>query len=223
LVKTSGTAKLWPRVDPPINSKGIFALSALSCYRGISQGVNLQSRFIFGQARSLRITAVGLLCIITFSSLPVQVNAQRVKPIANIQNASQPCPDNDVSERCQLKRAVSAALDDIANLKRQLAAAAVAIEEQEKAIKAANDAIAAGAKERAAFERTLAIGEKAIQQQQGLIATYERAIATLQTMVDMAMKRVDVLEKKVDKANARTATLGTILTVAGILVAVIKR
>jgi hypothetical protein len=42
-------------------------------------------------------------------------------------------------------------------------------------------------------------------------------------MVDMAMKRVDVLEKKVDKANARTATLGTILTVAGILVAVIKR
>jgi flagellar biosynthesis chaperone FliJ len=104
-----------------------------------------------------------------------------------------------------------------------VAAAKVAIEQQEKAIKAANDAIAAGAREREAYERTLTVADKVIAQQQGLIGTYERAIQTLQTMVDMAMKRVDVLEKKVDKANGRTAVLGTLLTVAGIIFAVIKR
>ena len=79
-------------------------------------------------------------------------------------------------------------------------------------------------KERKASDKTIADSQKVIDQQQGLIATYERAIATLQQMVQMCLTRIDTLEKKVDKANARTATLGTVLTVAGILATIfIKR
>ena len=92
-----------------------------------------------------------------------------------------------------------------------------------EAAAAAEAAIKAGAAEREAHERTLKIAEQAIAQQQSLIGTYERAIAVMQTMIDMAMKRVDALEKKVDSANKRAAIMGTILTVVGIAVAVIKR
>src|SRR5687768_11318259 len=98
-----------------------------------------------------------ILCILLLITSPLRVYAQGPKPLAALPQQSQPCADSDNSERCQLKRAVSAALDDIANLKKQLVAASVAIEQQEKAINAANEAIAAGAKERQAYERTLAI------------------------------------------------------------------
>jgi mRNA degradation ribonuclease J1/J2 len=83
--------------------------------------------------------------------------------------------------------------------------------------------MAAAASERAAYENTLKIAEKAIAQQQTLISTYESAIKTLMTMVDMAMRRIEVLERKVDAANSRAAKLGVILTILGVVAAVVKR
>lgn len=143
--------------------------------------------------------------------------------MAVLQPQSPPCADSDKSERCQLKRAVSAALDEIKGLKDQVDLARQAIEKQEIAIKAANDALAASAKEREAYDTTLKIADKAIGQLQGIVTTYEKAIATLQTMVDMAMKRIDKLEDKVDAANGRTAKLGVILTILGVVAAVVKK
>ena len=118
---------------------------------------------------------------------------------------------------------MSAALDEIEKLKKDIKKADIAIAAQEKAIDDARAALALGAKEREAAERSMLIAVKVIEQQQGLISTYEGAIKTLQGMVDMAMRRIDALERKVDRANGRTALLGTILTVAGIVVAVVKR
>jgi chromosome segregation ATPase len=134
------------------------------------------------------------------------------------QEQSQPCADSDKSERCQLKRAVSAALDEIEKLRFDLQRARDAIAAQEKTIRDAEAVLSAATREREASDKTIAAAQKVIDQQQGLITTYERAIGTLQTMVQMALNRVDVLEKKVDKANGRTAVLGIILTVAGVLV-----
>lgn len=219
---TSGTTKsLWATRRKFSYLKRSVAQRTLACYRESSHCMNLLHRFVFGQARSLRTTAIGLLCIIALTT-PVIAKTQGPRPLIPLQQSA-PCPDNDNSERCQLKRAVSAALDDIANLKRQLQAAAVAIEQQEKAIKAANDAIEAGAKERAAYERTLATAEKIIAQQQGLITTFQSAIQTLQKMVEMAMTRIGELERKVDKANGRSAVLGAVLTAVSIIAVLVRK
>jgi tetratricopeptide (TPR) repeat protein len=115
-----------------------------------------------------------------------------------------------------------AALDEIGKLREQLKAATEAIAEQEKAIQDARATLAASAREREAADRTIAVAQKAIEQLQGIIASYERAIATLQSMVEMALKRIDKLEDARDRANRRTAVLGAILTIAGIIVAVTK-
>lgn len=171
---------------------------------------------------NLKRPLVMILFTLQLTTSPLTIFAQGPRPLVVPQQPSQPCADSDQSERCRLQRAVSAALDEIENLRKQLKLASEAVAEQEKAIEAANQAIAAGAKEREAFEKTIQIAEKAIAQQQTIIASYERAITTLQTMVDMAMKRIDKLEDKVDRANGRTAFLGALLTVASIVLVVVK-
>jgi hypothetical protein len=201
------------RVNATTRPKLLCAVRAYACYGNGSHDLNLRHRLGCGQARSLRITAIGLLCII---ALQAPVQAQRLHPLVDV-NITQ---DDELT---RLRRAVSAALDEVETLKRQLAAAGTAIKSLREAAAAAEAAIQAGAAEREAHERTLKIAEQAIAQQQGVIATYEKAIATLQTMVDMAMKRIDVLEKKVDKANGRTAILGTLLTVASIVAVFVRR
>ena len=141
-----------------------------------------------------------------------------------LQEPSQPCADNDKSERCQLKRAVSAALDEIDKLRNDLKKAQEAVAAQEKTIRDAEAILVASAKEREASDKTIASAQKVLDQQQKLVETYERAIGRLLTMVEMAMNRIDTLEKKVDKGNARTATLGAILTVVGVLATIfVKR
>ncbi len=173
----------------------------------------LPKRWLLSRPRSLTI-----LCILLLTTSPLMTFAQGPKPLVALQQQSQPCADSDKSERCQLKRAVSAALDEIADLRDQLKKASEAIAEQEKAIQNAKDTLAKGAEERERYERAIKLADSAIDKQQKLIETYERAIGTLQKMVDMAMNRIDALEKKVDKANGRTATLGIILTAVGVLV-----
>jgi len=79
------------------------------------------------------------------------------------------------------------------------------------------------AKEREQAAITLGIAKDAIKQQQDLIATYQSAIKSLQELVAMALARVDKLEDKVDRANARAAKLGVVLTVLGVVAAIVKR
>lgn len=114
--------------------------------------------------------------------------------------------------------AVSAAQDQIQTLQKQLALAQVAIDSLTIAVNAAKAAQEGFDAERAGAARTLAIAETAIKQQGDLIVMYQGAIKTLQDLVALSLARVDALEKKIDKANGRTAILGIVLTVAGVIV-----
>lgn len=156
------------------------------------------------------------LCILLLITSPLTTFAQGQRVSTLLQPQSKPCADSDQSERCVLKRAVSAALDQIAKLQEDLKRAEEAIEAQEKTISDAKVVLEGVAKEREATDKTIAASQKVIEQQQKLVETYERAIGTLQQMVQMALNRIDTLERKVDKANGRTAVLGAILTIVGV-------
>lgn len=122
----------------------------------------------------------------------------------------------------RLRRALSQALDRIADLEAKQKAADEAIVALRDERDAAQKLIEAAKLERESLERSVAIAERAIAAQQKAIEIYEKAIQVQAGIIEKQTARVDKLEDKLDRANSRTVKAGLGGFAIGIVTSLLK-